>query len=76
MESADWNLNFNAAKWALLRFSSECQPTAFNYILNGDLISAQETHRDLGIIMSSYPSWREHMKKNSIQSIQNSQIFI
>jgi len=29
-----------------------CPPTAINYILNHDLISAQETHRDLGIIMS------------------------
>jgi len=43
-------------------FSSGCPPTAFNYFLNGDLISAQETHRDLGIIMSSDLSWREHMK--------------
>ena len=48
--SQHWNLNFNAAKCALLRFSSGCPLTAFNYILNGDLISAQETHRDLGII--------------------------
>jgi len=60
--SQHWNLNFNVAKCALVRFSSGCPPTAFNYILNGDLISSQETHRDLGIIMSSYLSWREHMK--------------
>jgi len=70
--SQHWNLNFNAAKCALLRFSSGCPPTAFNYILNGDLISAQETHRDLGIIMSSYLMERAH-EKYSIQSIQNSQ---
>jgi len=60
--SQHWSLNFNAVKCALLRFSSGCPPTAFNYIINGDLISAQETHRDLGIIMSSDLSWREHMK--------------
>jgi len=65
------NLNFNAAKCALLQFSSGCPPTAFNYILNGDLISAQETHRDLGIIVSSDLSWREHMNlKYSIHSIK------
>ena len=40
--SQHWNLNFNVAKCALLRFSSRCPPTAFNYILNGDLISAQD----------------------------------
>ena len=48
--------------------SSGCPPTAFNYILNGDLISTQETHRDLAIIVSSDLSWREH-EKYSIQSI-------
>jgi len=62
MESANWNLNFNVAKCALLWFSSGYPPTAFNYILNGDLISAQVTHKDLGIIMSSYLSWRERKK--------------
>jgi len=60
--SQRWNLNFNAAKCALLQLSSGCPPTAFNYILNGDLISAQETHRDLGIIVSSDLSWREQVK--------------
>ena len=60
--SHHWNLNFNAAKCALLRFSSGCPLTAFNYILNGDLISAQETLRDLGIILCLVISWREHMK--------------
>jgi len=63
--SQHWNLNFNAAKCALLRFSSGCLSTAFDYIL----ISAQETHRDLGIIMSSYLSWREHMKNNQEDSL-------
>ena len=57
-----WNLNFNAAKCALLWFSSGYRPTAFNYILNDDLISAQKTHRDLGIIVSSDLSWREQVK--------------
>jgi len=60
--SQHWNLNFNTAKCALLRFSSGCPPTAFNYILNGDLISAQDTHRDLGIILCLVISWRERMK--------------
>jgi len=60
--SQHWNLNFNAAKCALLQLSSGCPPTAFIYILNGDLFSAQETHRDLGIIVPSDLSWREHVK--------------
>ena len=53
---------FNVAKCALLRFSSGCPPVVFNYTINDNLISAQETHRDLGIIRSSDLSWREHMK--------------
>ena len=57
-----WKLNFNVAKCALLRFSSGCSSVIFNYTINDNLISAQETHRDLGIIMSSDLSWREHMK--------------
>ena len=52
---------FQRSKVALLRFSSGFPPTGFNYILI-ILISAQEIHRDLGIIMSTYLSWREHMK--------------
>jgi len=74
--SQHWNLNnFNAAKCALLRFSSGCPPAAFNYTLNGDLISAQETHRDLGIIMSSYLSWREHMKNILFRAYKLSILF-
>ena len=57
-----WKLNINVAKCALLRFSSGCPPVVFNYTINDNLFSAQETHRDLGIIMSSDLSWREHMK--------------
>ena len=57
-----WKLNFNVAKCALLRFSSGCPSVTFNYTINDNFISAQETHRDLGIIMSSDLSWREHMK--------------
>ena len=56
-------------------FSSGCPPTAFNYILNGDLISAQETHRDVGIIMSSDLSWREHMKIFYPEHIKLSTLF-
>ena len=57
-------MNFNVAKCALLRFSSGCPSVIFNYTINDNLISAQETHRDLGIIISSYISLieREHMK--------------
>jgi len=73
--SQHWNLNFNTAKCALLRFSSGCPPTAFNYILNGDLISAQETHRDLGIIMCSDLSWREHMKNMLSRACKLSTLF-
>jgi len=61
MESA-LEFEFQCSKCALLQFSSGCPPTAFNCILNGDLISAQETHRDLGIIVSSDLSWREQVK--------------
>ena len=57
-----WKLNFNVAKCVLLCFSSGCSSVIFNYTINDNLISAQETHRDLGIIMSSDLSWREHMK--------------
>ena len=66
--SQHWNLNFNAAKCALLQFSCGCPPTSFNYILNGDLISAQETHRYLGIIISHGEStfYPEHTKLSTL----------
>jgi len=46
-----------------------------NYILNSDLISAQETHRVLGIIVSSDLSWREHMKNFLSIALKLSDLF-
>ena len=77
--SQHWNLNFNAAKCALLRLSSGCPPTAFNYILNGDLISAQEAHRDhLCLVISHGEStWEifypEHTKLSQLWSLSSNQ---
>ena len=60
--SLNWKLNFNEAKCALVRFSSGCPHVIYGYNINGHEISVQGSQRDLGIIISSDLSWREHIK--------------
>lgn len=55
--SRHWNLSFNFSKFIHLSFNLKFPTT---YFINDNAITANNTHRDLGIILSTDLSWRHH----------------
>lgn len=58
--SEEWKLKFKEAKCALLRLSTDIPPFEFDYIINGREVSVENSHRDLGIMVSSSLTFGDH----------------
>ena len=60
--SDSWNLPFNESKCILLRFSSRPIDPSLKqtYYVNNCPVATKTHHKDLGIIMSTDLSWRNH----------------
>ena len=55
--SEDWRMKFNTTKFIHLSFNTKF---SISYHVNSTHITSSNTHRDLGIILSSNLSWKEH----------------
>ena len=53
-------LQFNIAKFAILRFCPNDPPFDFPYNIDNSVIASPSSHRDLGIMMSRTLSWSHH----------------
>lgn len=58
--SSTWKLKFNLLKFALLHFNSSQPELERCYTMCGAGISSCESHRDLGVILSSDMTWVKH----------------
>jgi hypothetical protein len=56
-----WQLSININKCALLSLSTKPQPTLRNYLIDGLLISQQDSYVDLGIAISKNLSFDAHI---------------
>jgi len=51
--SSTWNLIFNEDKCTVIRFNRGKSSVIFTYSINKKIISCDDIHKDLGVIMSS-----------------------
>ena len=59
--SSKWNLHFNTSKCILMQFHRANQTIIdFNYQLRQQTISANTTHKDLGLILHRNLNWTNH----------------
>ena len=58
--SSTWNLIFNEDKCTVIRFNRGQSWMILTYSINNKIISCDDTHKDLGVIMSSDLHWRSH----------------
>ena len=68
--SKDWKLSFNEPKTILIQFNKQNIYPQFNYTLNDKIITAQDNHLDLGVLMSFDLSWDEHLNTISKRAYQ------
>ena len=68
--SLRWKLDFNAHKCALVRFFYRNSSLIYRYTIKGLEVVAQDSHKDLGIVLSQDLSWSEH-KIYFIKVLQN-----
>ena len=54
-------MNFNHSKCKILTVSRRKAPVYFNYMLNGNSLEHVTSFEDLGVRVSSYLSWKEHI---------------
>ena len=66
--SKEWKLKFNEHKNVLLSFNTRYNAQQPNFMINNKKIIAKESHRDLGVIISSHLSWKEHYNNLSKKS--------
>ena len=60
--SSIWNLHFNEEKCSVIRFNRKRSSTSTicKYSINNKPVSSNDSHMDLGIIMSANLQWRPH----------------
>ena len=66
--SNHWKLSFNELKCILIRFSANHPAVNVSYFLNQHQLSATNSHKDLGIIVSSNLDWTDHYNYISDQA--------
>ena len=66
--SNHWKLSFNELKCILIRFSASHPAVNVSYFLNQHQLSATNSHKDLGIIVSSNLDWTDHYNYISDQA--------
>ena len=66
--SNHWKLSFNELKCMLIRFSASHPAVNISYFLNQHQLSATNSHKDLGIIVSSNLDWTDHYNYISDQA--------
>ncbi len=60
--SNKWSLRFNAGKCKVLTIARSRNPIKFDYSLNGSLLEHVGIFRDLGVVVDSTLSFREHIR--------------
>ena len=58
--SNHWKLSYNELKCILIHFSASCPAVNVSYFLNKHQLSVTNSHKDLGIIVSSNLNWTDH----------------
>ena len=58
--SDEWKLLFKDSKCKHLHLSSGISPFDFRYTINDNLVALEDTHRDLGVIISSSLTFTAH----------------
>ena len=66
--SNHWKLSFNELKCILIRFSASHPAVNVSYVLNQHQLSATNSHKDFGIIVSSNLDWTDHYNYISDQA--------
>ena len=66
--SNHWKLSFNKLKCILIRFSASHPAVNVSYFINQHQLSATNSHKDLGIIVSSNLDWTDHYNYISDQA--------
>ena len=67
--STSWSLLFNEQKCSILRFCSPRHTIPFVCNLNGKSVVVKDSHRDLGVIISTDLQWTAHYCYNIIMSM-------
>ena len=57
--SSKWKLQFNTSKCTILEFGN-CEMAAYEYFLNDLELARNDSHRDLGIVISTDLTWHKH----------------
>ena len=52
--SSIWNLHFNVDKCSVIFIKQKRLSAIYNYSINNKLVSSNDSHMDLGIVMSAY----------------------
>ena len=59
--SVTWKMNFNHSKCKILTVSRRKAPVYFNHMLTGNSLELVTSFKDLGVLVSSDLSWKEHI---------------
>ena len=65
------SLHLNYRKCSIVHYHLSKAPVIYNYHLNEFTIMDNDQCKDLGVIISSDLSWRNHYKLHYVQSLQN-----
>ena len=59
--SVIWKMNFNPSKCKVLTVSRRKAPVCFNYCLNGIVLEHVTSFKDLGVLVATDLSWKDHI---------------